>query len=103
MVLLVSSICLQQREIVRSCASVEGVDMAAQVDSCTFTVEFVRAFASIISALAWPAVVFGAVLFFRKEIEKLLKRLAHIRARYGDLEVWLDKAKKTAEKLQKTP
>jgi hypothetical protein len=73
------------------------------VDSGTFTVEFVRASASIISALAWPTVALGTVLLFRKEIEKLLKRLPHIRARYGDLEVWLDRAEKTQKELVETP
>jgi hypothetical protein len=64
------------------------------MDSWTFTVEFVRASASLISALAWPAVVLGIVYLFRK---------GTIRAKYGKWEVWLEKAEKTAEDLPETP
>jgi Domain of unknown function (DUF4145) len=72
------------------------------VDSCTTIVELIRASPWIISALAWPAVLFGTVLLFRKPIEKLLP---FVRAKYGELEIRfrLDKAEKTAEKLVETP
>ncbi|MGZ5707777.1 MAG: DUF4145 domain-containing protein [Burkholderiales bacterium] len=72
------------------------------MDNCTIILELIRASPWIISALAWPAVVFGTVLLFRKPIEKLLP---FVRAKYGELEIRfrLDKAAKTAEKLVETP
>jgi hypothetical protein len=75
----------------------------AQVDGRTFTVEFMRASASIISALTWPAVVFGTVCLFRKQIEELLKRIAHIRIKYGKWKFWLDQVEKTLEDVPETP
>jgi hypothetical protein len=76
--------------------------MATQVDSCTTIVELMRASPWIISAVAWPTLVFGIVWLFRREIEKLLKR-PHIRIGYGAIKIRLDKAEKTAEELEETP
>jgi len=64
------------------------------MDSWTFTVELMKAGASIITALAWPAVVFGIVYLFRT---------GKIRAKYGKWKLWLDKAEMTAEGLQEPP
>ena len=72
------------------------------MDSCTTIVELMRASPWIISAVAWPTVVFGIVWLFRREIEKLLKR-PHIRIGYRDIDIRLDKARKTAEKLEEPP
>src|SRR5262249_12013756 len=67
---------------------------ASKMDSWTFTVELMKASAAIITALAWPAVVFGIVYLFRT---------GRIRAKYGKWKLWLDKAEKTAEGLQEPP
>jgi len=75
----------------------------SSMDNRTFTVEFMRASASIVSALMWPTVVFGTVLLFREKIEELLKWLPHIRVKYGKLKFWLSKAEKTAEDLPERP
>ena len=64
------------------------------MDNWTFTVELMKASASIITELAWQAVVFGIVYLYRT---------GKIRAKYGKWEVWLGKAEKTAEALQEPP
>jgi hypothetical protein len=66
---------------------------ASKMDSWTFTVELMKASATIITALAWPAMVFGIVYLFRT---------GKIRAKYGKWELWLDKAEKTAERPSRT-
>jgi hypothetical protein len=78
-VLLTTPICLQQRqnggclarEIVRTLCF-GAIEMEAQVDNCTTIVELVRASPWIISAVAWPSVVFGIAWLFRREIESCL-------------------------------
>jgi hypothetical protein len=64
------------------------------VDNGTFIVEIMRAGASLISALAWPAVAFAIAYLFRSR---------SIRAKYGKWGLWLGKAEKTAEALPQTP
>ena len=40
----------------------------------------------LVKALAWPCLVFGVLWSFRKELRKLIPRLARVRGFWGEAE-----------------
>jgi uncharacterized protein YoxC len=55
--------------------------------------------AQIISSTAWPALVIIVLFVFKRELAKIIQRLAHLK--YKDLELEFDKVKQQAEELHK--
>ncbi len=55
--------------------------------------------AQIISSASWPALVIIILLVFKRELAKIVQRLAHLK--YKDLELEFDKVKQQAKELHK--
>jgi hypothetical protein len=53
----------------------------------------------IVSSTAWPVLVIIIILIFKRELAKIVQRLAHLK--YKDLELEFDKVKQQAEELHK--
>lgn len=55
--------------------------------------------AQVVSSTAWPALVIIILLLFKRELAKIVQRLAHLK--FKDLELEFDKVKQQAEELHK--
>jgi hypothetical protein len=55
--------------------------------------------ANIVSSIAWPALIIVIFFIFKKEVAKIIQRLAHLK--YKDLELEFAKVKQQAEELHK--
>jgi len=55
--------------------------------------------AQIVSSTVWPALVIIILLVFKRELAKIVQRLAHLK--YKDLEIEFDKVRLQAEELPK--
>jgi hypothetical protein len=55
--------------------------------------------AQIVSSMAWPALTIVILFVFKRELAKIVERLAHLR--YKDLELEFNKVKQQAEELHK--
>jgi hypothetical protein len=55
--------------------------------------------AQIVSSTAWPVLVIIIIFIFKRELVKIVQRLAHLK--YKDLELEFDKVKQQAEELHK--
>ncbi|EGR0930950.1 hypothetical protein EIC00_24735 [Vibrio parahaemolyticus] len=53
-------------------------------------IEYLKLVVDLVGHLAWPIVVAGALLYFKKDVAKLLQRVK--KAKYGDIEIDLVEA-----------
>ncbi|WP_041408342.1 hypothetical protein [Shewanella baltica] len=53
-------------------------------------IEYLKLVVDLLGHLAWPAVFAGALLYFKKDVAKLLQRVK--KAKYGDIEIDLVEA-----------